>query len=134
MAEVAVSTSVAVVQAGSRTMHPPDPDDVAALADALIAANRPDLEELLAPVWPDTAAGRRARGAIAFRRGRLEEALALLTEAVELKKVPADTWWWLADVLATLGRNEEARPHLEKYVAKAGKRSPWLAEARRRLE
>lgn len=120
------------LQVGDRTFHPGDPDDVAALADAILASNRMDLET--AVVWPDTAAGRRARGSFALQHGRVEEALSLLQEAVDLKKVPADTWWWLAEALRLAGREEEGRPHLEKYVAKASKRSPWLAEAKRRLE
>ncbi|HND34148.1 MAG TPA: tetratricopeptide repeat protein, partial [Myxococcota bacterium] len=92
------------------------------------------LRRELLPLWPDNAAGRRARGSVALAEGRVEEAIQLYTEALELKKVPVDCSYWLAEALRRAGRAAEARPHLERFVAKAPKKSPVLAEARKRLE
>jgi len=122
-----------VLQVGTNTYYAADSDDICGVADALLAIDREDIEALLAPLWPDDATGRRCRGALALRRGHTQEALSLLSEALELKKVPADTAWWMAETLSRLGRDEEARPHLERFVAKAAKKHPSLAEARRRL-
>ena len=56
-----------------------------------------------------------------------------MTAAIEAKRTPPDGWWYLAEALHRAGRDEEARPHLERYLARAGKRSPFVAEARARL-
>ncbi len=123
-----------VLQVGSRSYYPADADEVVELADLVVASNDPQLRAELSPLWPDNAAGRRARGSLALAEGRVDEAIALFSEALELKKVPVDCSYWLAEALRRAGRSAEARPHLERFVAKAPKKSPVLAEAKRRLE
>jgi tetratricopeptide (TPR) repeat protein len=83
---------------------------------------------------PLTAATARLRGAARLHAKDPAGALEQLTAAVEMKKVPADAWWYLADALHALGRDDEARPHLERFLAKAGKRAPFVLEAKRRIE
>lgn len=53
--------------------------------------------------------------------------------ALEEKRVPADTYWYLAEALRQCRRGKDARPHLEKYLAKAGKKGAFAAEAAKRL-
>ncbi len=121
------------LQIGPSTYWAADGDEIGELGDRLLAADAFELFALVDPLLPVSAAAARLRGVAKLRAGDLAGALEYLTAATEMKKVPVDTWWFLADTLHALGRDEEARPHLEKYVAKAAKRAPWVAEARRRL-
>lgn len=121
------------VQIGEATYWAADGDEIGELGDRLLAAEAFDLFALVDPLLPISAASARLRGVAKLRAGDTAGALEYLSAAVEMKKVPPDTWWFLADTLHTLGRDDEARPHLEKAVAKAPKRSPWMAEAKRRL-
>jgi hypothetical protein len=92
-----------------------------------------DPQSALQLPWPDSAAGRRAQAVLLLKLGKAEEALEKLLEAAELKRVPVDVWWLLGDTLGFLQRDEEARPYLEKYISKSGKKGEHIAEARRRL-
>lgn len=125
--------SKALLQVGRETWEAAEDAEIADAGERLVSAGSPDLLAALYGIWPDTAAGQRTRGATRLRLGDAEGALALLTAALEMKKVPVDTSWWLAECLHVLGRDEEARPHLEKFVARAPKKHPQLAEARARL-
>lgn len=121
------------LQVGAETWWRADADEMLALGDLLLAQARWDLLDRLDPILPHSAAGLRLRGAALLGRGAPADALLALSAATEMKKVPVDTWWFLADALHRLGRDGEARPHLERFVAKAPKRSPYMEEARRRL-
>lgn len=122
--------AVLAVQLGSRTLFQADNDEIATLGDAVAASNDAALVSLLEPLWPESAVGLRVRGVLKLAIGDVTGALALLQAAVELKRVPNDTFWFLADALRRLGRDAEARPHLERYVSKANRKSPYLAQAR----
>ena len=65
--------------------------------------------------------------------GDVTRAVESLQACVEMKRVPTDAWWWLAEALHRAGRDAEAKPHLEKYLSKAAKRAEHVAEAKRRL-
>lgn len=121
------------VQIGAVTAWQADADEIGELGDRLLAAEAFETFALVDPLLPDTAAAARLRGVAKQRAGDLAGALEYLSAAVTMKKVPVDTWWFLADVLHALGRDDEARPHLEKAVAKGPKRAPWMAEAKKRL-
>ncbi len=121
------------VQIELTTYWPADTDEVGELGDRLLAAEAFDLIALVDPLLPPSAATERLRGAALLRGGDPLAAVRHLRAGVEMKKVPTDTWWYLADALFQLGLSDEARPHLEKYIAKATKRAPHLAEARSRL-
>lgn len=122
-----------VVQQGSRSWWPAAPDDVCTFGDRLLAAGRPDLVTLCEDALGTSAAGLRVRGVALLARGDTEGARLALQTAVAGKRVPADTWWWLAEALHRLGLDAEAQPHLERYLAKAGKRAPHADAARARL-
>jgi tetratricopeptide (TPR) repeat protein len=117
------------LQDGLRTWYAADADEVCAFGDAL------DLAALLRidPVLPATAAGGRVRAVRLLKEGDIKGAAELLEQVVAMKKVPADAWWFLADALTTLGRADEARPHLETYLRKAPKKGGFVEEARKRL-
>ena len=122
-----------VMQVQTLTWWPGDGEDVVAIADALIAAGKfSDLDALDASL-PQCAASLRLRGSGLLARGDVAGALGALELAVSLKKVPTDTWWYLAEALHRSGNDEEARPHLEKFVGKAGKKAPFVEEAKKRL-
>lgn len=121
------------MQVQSLTWWPGDGEDIVAIADSLIAAERfTDLDALDASL-PQTAASLRVRGSGLLARGDVAGAVDALELAVTLKKIPMDTWWFLADALHRQGRDAEARPHLEKFLAKAGKKAPHVEEAKKRL-
>jgi hypothetical protein len=123
------------IQIGTTTYWAAEAEEIAVFGERLLGASESaELFALVDPLLPDTAASARLRGAARLRANDLDGALEYLSAAVEMKKAPADAWWFLAEVLHRLDRDAEARPHLEKYVAKAPKRAPWMAEARRRLE
>jgi len=123
------------IQIGPVTYWAADADEIAVFGERLLGASESaELFALVDPLLPDTAASARLRGAARLRAGDLAGALEYLSAAVEMKKAPVDAWWFLAEALHQLGRDADARPHLERYVAKAPKRAPWVAEARRRLE
>ncbi len=126
-------TAGPVLQLGARTWWPAAPDDVCTFGDRLLAAGRPDLVDLAADALGASAAALRVRGTALLARGDTTGARQALEAAIGLKRVPTDTWWWLAEALTALGLVAEARPHLEKFVAKASKRAPFVDEARRRL-
>ncbi len=110
-----------------------DADEIVTFGDRLVAAEAFDLFALVDPLLPASAGSARLRGAAKLRTGDYAGALEYLTAAVDMKKVPADTWWYLADTLHRLGRDDEARPNLEKFLAKASKRAAHVTEAKRRL-
>lgn len=122
-----------VLQIGSRTWWPAGGDELCAFGDRLLAAGRFDWLAACDDLLGTQAAGLRVRGAALLQRGRPAEALLVLEACVAGKKVPADAWWFLAETLDRLGRGGEAGPHLERYLAKASKRAPFIDEARRRL-
>ncbi|MFZ5481950.1 MAG: tetratricopeptide repeat protein [Myxococcota bacterium] len=123
----------AVLQIGARTLWPADGDDLGAFGDALLAAKAWDLLDAVDVILPATAAGVRVRGVAKLERGDVAGALEALAACVEMKKVPPDAWWWLAEALHRAGRDEEAKPHLEKFLAKSPKKAPHVAEAKKRL-
>lgn len=122
------------IQIGNVTYWEADGDEIGTFGDRLLSADAFDLFALVEPLLPVSAASARLRGVAKLRAGDTAGALEYLEAAVEMKKVPTDTWWFLADTLHALGRDEEAKPHLEKYLSKAAKRAPYVAEAKRRLE
>ncbi|GDX83594.1 hypothetical protein LBMAG42_54050 [Deltaproteobacteria bacterium] len=122
-----------VLQIGSRTWWPAGGEEFCVFGDRLIAAGRFDWLTACDELLGTHSAGLRVRGSALLQQGRLAEALLVLEACVAGKKVPADAWWFLAEALHRLERGGEAAPHLERYLAKAGKRAPFLDEARRRL-
>jgi hypothetical protein len=125
--------TTAVVQIGRVSYWAAEPDEITTFGDRLLAADAFAHIALVDPLLPPTAATARLRGAARLRSGDASGALEQLLPAIEMKKVPADTWWYLADALHALGRDAEATPHLERFLSKAGKRAPFVGEARRRL-
>lgn len=123
-----------VVQTGTTTWWPVDGDELCAFGDRLVAAGAFNLLEACDEVLGASAAALRVRGAALLAQGRVDGALLALEAAVAGKKIPADAWWFLAEALRAAGRDAEARPHLEKYLAKAPKRGKFVADARARLE
>jgi hypothetical protein len=121
------------LQIGLRTLFPADGDEIVAFGDRLLADGADDALRFVEPILPPTAASARLRGVIKLRAGDVPGAIEVLQIATEMKKVPVDTWWFLADALHRAGRDADAAPHLERYVAKAPKKAPFMAEARRRL-
>lgn len=121
------------LQIGLRTLWPADADEIGAFGERLLELGAPELLEVVDPLLPHTAATVRLRGVARLHAGDVPGAVEILSAAVEMKKVPADTWWWLADALHRAGRADEARPHLEKYLGKVPKKAPYAAEARKRL-
>lgn len=121
------------LQVGARTWWVAEPEDLVSFGDRLVAAQAWPLVDRVDPILPATAAGLRVRGVALLARGAVEDAALALGAAVEMKRVPVDTWWFLADALHRLGRDSEARPHLEKFVAKSPRRARFVDEARRRL-
>jgi tetratricopeptide (TPR) repeat protein len=122
------------VQLGQATYWAADADEIVTFGDRLLAAGAFALVALVEPILPVSASAARLRGAARLRAGDPAGALEHLAAAVEMKKAPADTWWYLADALHSLGREDEARPHLERFLAKSGKRAAHVLEAKRRLE
>lgn len=122
-----------VLQEGARSLYAADSDQQAQLGERLLALDALDLADRVDPVLAPGGATLRLRGAVALKRGDVEGALVALFAAIEARKPPADAWWWLAEALTRAGRAAEARPHLEKFLAKAPKRGPFVAEARARL-
>lgn len=122
-----------VLQEGFRSYDAADPDEQITFGDRLLQARAYALVDLVDPILPAGGPTLRLRGAALLERDRVDEALLALTAAIEAKRTPPDAWWYLADALHRSGRDEEARPHLERYLARAGKRSPFVAEARSRL-
>lgn len=121
------------LQVGETTFWSAEGEELAELADRLVAAEAYPLVPLLDGLLPVSASSARLRGVAMQRLGDLEGAIEHLTAALEMKRVPTDTSWYLADALLAAGRAEEARPHLERYLGKASKKAPFVAEARRRL-
>ncbi len=116
------------------TLYPATSDEMLAFGDRLLAANAWGSLAAIDPILPPGAASLRLRGAVQLHRGDLDSALAELLAAAELKKVPVDTWWLLGDVLTRMGRVADARPYLERYLAKAPKRGAFVERARALLE
>ncbi len=125
--------SSTVVQTGRQTWWAAAGDDLCAFGDRLVAAGAFDQLEACEAVIGTSAAGLRVCGAALLARGDARGALEALEASVAGKKVPSDAWWFLADALHALGRDEEARPHLEKYLSKAAKKAPFVEEAKKRL-
>lgn len=121
------------LQIGTTTYWAAEEEEIVTFGDHLMAAEAFDAFALVEPLLPVTAATTRLRGAARLRAGDAEGSLEFFVAALEMKKIPADTWWFYADALHRLGRTDEARPHLEKFLSKAGKRAPHVAEARKRL-
>ncbi len=123
----------AAVQTGRQTWWAAAGDDVCAFGDRLVSAGAFELLDACEDVIGTGAAGLRVRGAALLARGDAKGAVEALEAAVAGKKVPGDAWWFLADALHALGRDDEARPHLEKYLSKVAKKAPFVEEARTRL-
>lgn len=121
------------MQEGARSWWEAEAEDLVDLGDALVGAAAWEAVALIDPILPGTAAGLRLRGAAALAQGDVDAALLALAAAVELKKVPPDTWWFYAEALLRADRPAEARPQLERFLSKAGKKAPFVAEARARL-
>jgi hypothetical protein len=121
------------LQIGARTLWPADSDELGAFGDALLAAKAFELLDAVEPLLPITAAAVRLKGVSKLQRGDVPGAVEALAACVEMKKVPPDSWWWLAEALHRAGRDEEAKPHLEKFLAKSPKKAPHVAEAKKRL-
>ena len=122
-----------VLQIGSRCWWPAAGEELCAFGDRLIAAGRFDCLNACDELLGTHSAGLRVRGAALLHQGQVADALLVLEACVAGKKVPADAWWYLAEALQRLERGGEAAPHLQRYLAQAGKRAPVLEEARRRL-
>ncbi len=121
------------LQLGPQTLWVAGPEEVCAFGDRLVSAGRFDLLAACDEALGVSSAGLRVRGVALLARGQLAEALLALEASVSGKRVPVDAWWYLADALDRAGRGAEAAPHLEKYLAKAAKKAPFVEEARRRL-
>lgn len=96
-------------------------------ADALAA-------DALAEVLQDSGPLSRARALLLGRAGRPAAALAALEEAVDQKRTPADTWFFLGEALAAADRLEEARAAWEGYLKREKrKRAPYVERVTARL-
>ncbi|MDP2307187.1 MAG: tetratricopeptide repeat protein [Pseudomonadota bacterium] len=122
------------LQIGAVTYWAAEDDEIITFGDNLLAAEAFSLFAQVEPFLPLNAATARLRGAAKLRAGDALGSLEYFAAAIEMKKAPADAWWYFADALHRLGRDEEARPHLEKFLAKAPKRAPFVIEAKKRLE
>lgn len=122
------------LQIGAVTYWAAIDEEIVTFGDHLLAAEAFDVFARVEPILPVSAATTRLRGAAKLRAGDVEGSLEYFAAAIEMKKVPADTWWFYADALHRLGRDADARPHLEKFLSKAPKRAPHVAEAKKRLE
>ena len=122
------------IQIGRQTLYPATSDEVISFGDTLLQAHAWASLSAIDPILPPTAASVRIRGAVLLHKGDLVGALHAFTAALEMKKAPLDTSWLMGDVLTRLGRKDEARPHLERYLARAPKRAPNAARARALLE
>jgi hypothetical protein len=126
-------TAGPVMQVSERSWFPAGGEDIGAFADACIAAKR----------WKDLAAAEdsiahaaarlRVRGTRLLAQGDAKGAREALEAAIAEKRVPTDTYWYLAEALRQCRRGKDAKPHLEKYLAKAGKKGAFVAEATKRL-
>jgi hypothetical protein len=121
------------LQVGTRTYWAADGDDICSFGDALLATGHAAWMNDAAAVLGTGAPGLRVRGVALLAAGNITSAIETLESAVAAKRVPTDTWWFLADALAQAGRPDEAKPHLEKYLAKAANKAPFVEEAKRRL-
>lgn len=121
-------------QIGRVTWWAADAEELVEYADGLVAARAWAAIGAVDPILPRDAAGLRVRGAALLAQGATDDALLALRAAIELKKVPPDTWWFLGDACWRSGAHAEAREHFEKFLAKVPKKAPYAAEARARLE
>lgn len=122
------------LQIGPTTWYRASPEEMLAFGDHLLAAGAWPALDRIDPILPPGAATLRLRGAALLHRGDVEGAIATLSAAMELKKVPVDTSFYLGDALVRAGRRAEGLPHLERYLARAPKKSPHLAAARAIVE
>jgi hypothetical protein len=121
------------VQAGRVTWYRAEPDDLLDLGDGLIEKEAWNLLDAIDGALPHCAATLRIRGRRLLVQGQAEAASQVLEAALAMKKAPVDVGYWYGLALCAVGREAEARPHLERFIQKAPKRSPLLPEARRRL-
>jgi hypothetical protein len=119
-----------VLQVGLDSWWPAGPEDLCRFGDRLIAQGHAALLLGCGEALGNTAASQRVRGAALLAAGQAAEAVLALEGAIAGKKVPADTWWFLAVALREAGRPGEARPHVERFLSKAGKKAPFVAEAK----
>lgn len=123
-----------VLQEGLRTLWAADADEQAAFGERLLEQDARALFRTVDPSLPLNGATLRLRGAFLLKQGDVDGALAALFAAVALKKTPIDAWWYLADALARANRGAEARPYLNRFCARAPKKSAFMAEAKVRLD
>ena len=91
------------------------------------AASLQAVRDQLRPL--DSVIAKRAVGLLAWRQGLLEEAAAILGKLASVKRPRAELHWWLACVHADRGDNEAAAVSVAAYLAKAGKKGIWRADA-----
>lgn len=83
--------------------------------------------ENLLPVLGESGPELRASGLLLWRAGRLGDALATLEAAVEAKRAPADTWYFLGCALRATGRVGAAPAAFETYLKRERRKAaPFL--------
>ncbi len=122
-----------VLQFGNDTWWPGEGEEIVRLGDRLLAQGRAELLTACDEALGSSASALRVRGVALLAAGKPAEALLAFEAAVSGKKAPADVWWFLAEALAGVGRAGEGIPHLEKFLSKAAKKAPHVAEAKARI-
>jgi predicted Zn-dependent protease len=78
-------------------------------------------------VLSDNGLGRRTHALLELRAGQAEAALRSLKEAVELKKTPADAWYFLGELLFAGGDPTGAAEAWEATIRRARRKRDWFA-------
>ncbi len=115
---------VALVEVIDRTLRLEELDGRAPPApspEALLLLQR------LGPVLSDNGLGRRTHALLELRAGQAEAALRSLKEAVELKKTPADAWYFLGELLFAGGDPTGAAEAWEATIRRARRKRDWFA-------
>jgi tetratricopeptide (TPR) repeat protein len=98
------------------------------------SAERVLLVRLASRGQPEGGVGLRNRALLTAAAGRLEEARALLEEALEARRTPADAWLFLGELRAGAGELAGARECWEQCLRRSRRKKDWAAlTARERL-
>jgi tetratricopeptide (TPR) repeat protein len=91
------------------------------------SAERVLLVRLASRGQPEGGVGLRNRALLAAASGRLPEAQALLEEAIEARRTPADAWLFLGELKAGAGELAGARDCWEQCLRRSRRKKDWAA-------